>query len=234
MTPLIIFVDIRPNIYYHLYMIIQCNYCGKNFNSRPSNIKRAKLHFCNKECRKAYYDRKKEEKNKKIRSRNECVNKFILKDTYAIMLINSKTHGLKEVLIDKEKIEEISNIFWHVAKQYENYYCVVGWDKNNKKEIKLHRFLTKCPPNLVVDHINRNPLDNRLENLRCVTHSLNQLNGSTPKNSFSKHKGIRYHYGKYQARIMINKKAISIGHFNTLDEAIKERANFCKKHNIIF
>lgn len=215
-------------------MIIQCDNCKKMFNLRPSKVLRAKLHFCNAQCRKEYYDKKKIEKNKNVRHRNECFNKFIIKDTYAIMLINSKTYGKKEVLVDKEKIKDISNIFWHVAKEYENYFCVVGWDKINKKEIKLHRFLTNCPKGIIIDHINRNPLDNRMENLRYANNSINQLNSSVPKNSISGYKGVRLRdNGKYQARIMINKKSISIGHFNTMEEAIIARNDFCIKNNII-
>lgn len=168
------------------------------------------------------------------RHKYDFYNKFIIKDTYAIMLIESKTYGTKEVLIDIDKIDELSQIFWHVAKAYNSYFCVVGWDKTVKKEIKLHRYLTKCPSNLIVDHINRNPLDNRLKNLRCVSCSENQLNSSPRHNSLCQYKGIRLRAnGKYQARIMINKKEISIGHFNTLEDAIKARKQFCKERNII-
>lgn len=215
-------------------MIITCNNCGKNFKLRPSKILRAKLHFCNIECRRNYYALKKSLKMQNRRNKSDFNNKFIIKDTYAIMLIESKTYGIKEVLVDINKIDELSQIFWHVAKAYNNYFSVTGWNKTTKKEIKLHRYLTKCPDNLIVDHINRNPLDNRLENLRCVTPSENQLNSSTHNNSLSKHKGIRLRpHGKYQARIMINKKAISIGHFNTLEEAIKAREQFCQERKII-
>ena len=72
-----------------------------------------------------------------------------------------------------------------------------------------------------------------IDNLRIVGHSENMLNREVAPNNRLKYKGIRIHHNKYQARIMVNKTAISIGHFETLEEAIKARENFCKQHNII-
>ena len=48
----------------------------------------------------------------------------------------------------------------------------------NKKTKKLHRLLMNEPEGLLVDHINRNPYDNRLENLRIVTDRQNARNRS--------------------------------------------------------
>ena len=172
---------------------------------------------------------------KEIRHRSECFNKFVIKNNFAIMYVESKKYGIKEVIIDIDKIPLLSQTFWHICKQYDNYFIAVGWIKNLQKEVKLHRFLTNCPQNLIVDHINRNPLDNRLENLRCVSQSENMLNKKTQTNSTIGYKGIRYRKDckKFQARIMVNKKAVSIGHFNTLLEAVIARQQFCQNNNII-
>lgn len=172
---------------------------------------------------------------KKFRHRPECFNRFVIKDDYAIMYIESKKHGIKEVLIDTNKIPEVSKVYWHVAKMYDNYFSVIGWVREKQKEVLLHRYLTNCPNGLLVDHINRNPLDNRMCNLRCVNTSENMLNSNTQKNCLSGHKGVRYRKdcNKFQARIMVNKKSISIGHFDNLLDAIIARKEFCEKNNII-
>lgn len=64
---------------------------------------------------------------------------------------------------------------------------------------------------LVVDHINRDPLDNRIENLRLLTHSQNSLN--------SKRKGYFWNGCRYRARIYIQGKNIELGTFKTEEEA---------------
>lgn len=42
------------------------------------------------------------------------------------------------------------------------------------------------------DHRNRDPLDNRRENLRIATHSQNQINKKLQKNNSSGCRGITY------------------------------------------
>lgn len=213
---------------------IVCNYCGKEFYLRPSKISRGERHFCNLECRKKYFDEFGTYKHKKsTRCKNEFFNEIVIENNYAKIIISSNKYGIKECLIDTNKIDIVKNIFWHVAKIYEGYFAVIGYDKQIGKEVKIHRYLTNCPANKVVDHINRNPLDNRLENLRCVSIGDNVRNSKVLKNSISGVKGVRYRYGRYQARITINGKTISLGHFDTLEEAKNARVEFCKKHNII-
>lgn len=46
----------------------------------------------------------------------------------------------------------------------------------NGKSIAMHRFLTNAPAGKHVDHINHDPLDNRHENLRVVSHAENMRN----------------------------------------------------------
>lgn len=55
---------------------------------------------------------------------------------------------------------------------------------------RLHRFLMKPPKDMVVDHINRNPLDNRRINLRVCTMEENNRNLSLRKNNSSGTMGV--------------------------------------------
>jgi hypothetical protein len=94
--------------------------------------------------------------------------------------------------------------------------------------IYLHREimgLTYGDP-LVVDHKNRQRLDNRRSNLRVVTKAVNAKNRSKRVGS-SLHKGVYWKKpdplhrtrGKWYARIIIDRKMIHLGGFETEDEA---------------
>ncbi len=90
--------------------------------------------------------------------------------------------------------------------------------------IKLHRLLMGDPKNgLEVDHINRDPLDNRLSNLRLCDHVENSWNMKAPM-------GVTLFRGKkWRARIKHRGKEIHIGIFDTKEDAIKARDNLEKK-----
>lgn len=64
------------------------------------------------------------------------------------------------------------------------------------------------------DHRDHNILDNRILNLRVVTHQQNQWNRKSPK-------GYRWHKSrkKYEARIKLNNKIIELGYFRTTTAA---------------
>ena len=86
-------------------------------------------------------------------------------------------------------------------------------------------------PDRIVDHKNRDPYDNRLDNLRLATYRQNQYNRNLNKNSTTKVKGVTYNkrHGRYIAYININSKYIHIGTFNTIQEAKEARENRAKK-----
>ena len=75
-----------------------------------------------------------------------------------------------------------------------------------------------------IDHINRNPSDNRIENLRECTQSQNCMNSRKKRKGFSsKYKGVCWYKPskKWQAVIQLNKKQIYLGRFDTKIEAAK-------------
>jgi len=75
---------------------------------------------------------------------------------------------------------------------------------------------------MVVDHINGVPYDNRVENLRIVSHRFNVCVGYRKTDTTRKHQymGIsQASSGRWVARITINRKTKHIGTFDTDKEA---------------
>lgn len=74
-------------------------------------------------------------------------------------------------------------------------------------------------PHLLLDHVDRNGLNNKIDNLRSATVSQNCAN----KAHYNKHglKGIGFdkRHGKWYANIQINKKQTRLGTFKTKEEA---------------
>lgn len=89
------------------------------------------------------------------------------------------------------------------------------------KTVRMHHLILGTPKKgLEVDHINRNGMDNRKNNLRFVNRSQNQLNRSPSTKSASQYKGINQRAnGKWQSRICIAGKRVQIGTFETESEA---------------
>lgn len=74
---------------------------------------------------------------------------------------------------------------------------------------------------LVVDHENRNPLDNRIENLRAATTAQNCSNRCSARNSSSTYLGVNLHSNKkaWECAISINNKRTYIGYFKLEKDA---------------
>lgn len=73
----------------------------------------------------------------------------------------------------------------------------------------------------MLDHINRNRLDNRVANLRVVTHFQNMQNRKMQRNNKSGFRGVSWDgkYGKWRARINAEGKCINLGYFDSPEKA---------------
>ena len=103
-----------------------------------------------------------------------------------------------------------------------NYYLV---GINNKRH-KLHRLIFLYHYGYLpkyIDHIDNDPLNNKIENLRSITKSQNAMN-QKPKSGSSQYKGVHWNKQnkKWVSRIKINgKKKFHLGSFNLEEDAAK-------------
>lgn len=154
-------------------------------------------------------------------------NKLINRGKITEIHIESK-YGKKIALIDTEDIHKLNKVETiHVAKTQKNkdYFAVIC--RINKKSITLSRLLMN-PTNTgeIVDHKNRNPLDNRSFNLRIVTHDENMRNRDAQHNSKSGIGGIGWEKEKWRVRFWYKKKRYHLGYFETLEEAKEVKDKF--------
>lgn len=105
-------------------------------------------------------------------------------------------------------------------------YVAVSLSKNSKVTRKrVHNlvyeaFVSKVPKGMVIDHINRNRSDNRLENLRMVTPIENGLNRSMKyKPDITKYKNPKGNKIYYLLRFSLFGKRKNIGYYDTYEEA---------------
>ena len=113
-------------------------------------------------------------------------------------------------------------------------YLRVCLSKNNiKKTFNIHKlmgiaFIENINNCGEIDHINRNSLDNRVDNLRWVSRSQNQANGGKRQNKSSIYKGVSFHKAsnKWLSQITIDKKQKNLGYFLTEIEAFDCRQKY--------
>lgn len=93
----------------------------------------------------------------------------------------------------------------------------------NHKHTRLHRVIMNAKKGDIVDHINREKNDNRRENLRLVSKSLNNYNRDS-KNPLGK--GIYYDKcgDRYRACISLNNKTLKLGSSKDIN-VVKELYN---------
>ena len=132
-----------------------------------------------------------------------------------IPLRDCKKKIVDNVIIDADDLKKVSAFKWHKNKKDGYAYA----KKKDGGTLVLHQLVINnpvIPKNHVIDHINRNKLDNRKENLRIVSKSLNSHNKSGK--GTSKYRGVcLIKSGKFQVTI----NGIHLGKYKTENEAAR-------------
>jgi len=100
--------------------------------------------------------------------------------------------------------------------------------RKNGKPIRLHRYLLDMNEDFtydrVVDHIDRNPCNNRMNNLRIVSQAENTRNRCMGSNNTSSAFNVFWgsNIGAWRASRVVNGVKYNVGNFNTIEEAESE------------
>lgn len=101
----------------------------------------------------------------------------------------------------------------------------VRTDDGKRRSIGLHRVLLGDPIG-DVDHIDRNPRNNKRENLRVCSRAINNKNVPTRKNKTSKYRGVSKRGNKWQVVVRVNGTIKWLGSFDNEESAAKVAAPY--------
>lgn len=201
--------------------IMICDVCGVTSEEKIIQyVARAGMHLCSKHKKQIYeYGKITDPTARTTHDRNE----YILHDDYAEMVLRDRRNNIVGYAkIDLEDVEKCKQQKWSYPKKTSSTQKYVR-AKNTKINISLQRYILGYDGPLVVDHINRDTLDNRKCNLRIVTRAENLAN--------NKYDGVyQTQNGMWKVKIIrYGKEFYSRGYgFKTRDDAISYRDEVLK------
>lgn len=129
--------------------------------------------------------------------------------------------------VDDDDYESLSKYKWSVfitsTKQYALRNALIS---GKRRSVYMHQQIMGTSGmglKVHVDHIDGNGLNNSKSNLRLATPSQNHGNMKvfTKGKHASPYKGVTFSFGKWRARIVVDRKEISLGRFdNEIDAAL--------------
>ncbi len=148
-------------------------------------------------------------------------------DIAEIVLYDRKSQEIARAIIDVEDVKKAEKHKWSLSTKGYVATTVKG------RIIKIQNILGM--PNKasrVVDHRDRNKLNNRKSNYRYCTNKENVRNSGISKNNVSGYKGVSWDKlkQKWRAAIMVNRKSIHLGRFISKIKAAKKYNEAATKH----
>ena len=138
------------------------------------------------------------------------------------IIINSKKHGEKKILVDDDMFETLNEFTWCAHKIGNYFYAIRKYPR--KTTILMHRLIMGVSDRKIyVDHIDQNGLNNQRSNLRIANHSENLCNRKAVKGSKSVYKGVAWVTSHKLWRASIQKGAIrkGLGYFQSEVDAAR-------------
>jgi len=178
--------------------------------------------YCTKHWQQIYHHGKIRERT--IRDKNKIVNE---NNISYMTLYNIESVECENTIFDSIYEEEVGKYKWHLTNKGYVEGSFVD-ESNQTQKMLLHQFIIYLSGQIVkedqeIDHKDENPLNNLEDNLRICSRSQNSQNREKQINNTSGWKGVTWHKHnkKWQAQIVLNKKKIFLGYFDTVEDAAR-------------
>lgn len=126
-------------------------------------------------------------------------------------------------LVDDDEFEELSKFKWFGHREHNATYVWRHQYNGTRKygKVKMHRQVMKTNDDMIIDHRDRNGLNNQKSNLRICSCGENLMNATIRSDNASGFKGVSYHKKNKRWRATINKdgKQKSLGCYATPEAA---------------
>jgi hypothetical protein len=133
---------------------------------------------------------------------------------YVVCEIDQLRKGSKAYFyIDIDDLDKVKKYKWHIC----NGYVVTNVEKDY---FRLHQMILGFPKS-GIDHIDRNPLNNRRNNLRLCNQQQNTANTGLFKHNSTGYKGVSWDKSrsKYMAKIKLNGRTVNLGRYACAEDA---------------
>lgn len=134
----------------------------------------------------------------------------------------------KVALVDDELLAELSQYNWRCNRGVYTCYAhrLIKNEAGQSRTVSMHRHIAKLlgfPPEMRVDHRDRNGLNNQASNLRPATASQNAINQRLPRSNRSGYRGVCWGTArrKWLASITVNGRHKNLGGFDSKLQAAR-------------
>ena len=133
--------------------------------------------------------------------------------------------------VDPEDFDRVMQHIWNArqAPDSDRWYvsaAICG------KRVKLHQFVMNAAPGELYDHVSRDGLDNRKQNLRLATDSQNAMNRKRDRRNTSGFKGVSWNKDLHRWQAVIGsggRKVKRLGFYDTPEEAARAHDEKARK-----